>query len=174
MADKGIIITNMDGGLSIACRDGVAPDEGSNARVIQRSIQTQCQIPSPLGTPTRAAVTTVDGDDISAFPAEVLANAVDCTDKTGLVLYGVFHGGSTASTVETALVGYDSEASVICLSSSETLQDGDFLLTYNGGAESITKACIFDDVPGLSKASLAIRYLTLDIATSVDLWLFAI
>lgn len=176
MADKGTTILDVAGGLSIATRDCTALDESSATRVVQRCVHCQGQVPSPIGSPSRAAIAAVDGSDLSNMPASFTSSLIDCTDKTSIVVFGRFNGGSASSSADIFAVWFDNEvvpAPIGVSMSDESLYEGTFLLTWAGGTQSATKKISFD-VVGAAKVGIAVTSLNLDSATSLDLWFFAI
>lgn len=107
MAEKGLLMTDLAGGSSIACHDAQELDGDSNARVIQRIDLTRGNLGNLFGTPTRSGVTVADGVDLDNLPTDLLNNLIPINDGSSLSI--VAEIGDTNGTIYITPIVFDGD-----------------------------------------------------------------
>lgn len=176
MAEKGILLTDQAGGISIATRDAYELDGDSNPRVIQRVDMVKGRLPSPMGAAIRVEATAADPTDIPNFPAELTSNLIECGDKSTLVVHAefasIYNFGS--QNVDINPVMYDGEVTpgVIGPMEIQTITEQQTSPTRNTDGTSVMGRLITWDLAGAAKIGIHLK--AVNVTTNVSVWAWVI
>jgi len=120
MAEKGIIVDDADSGESVACRDAIQQDDGSNNRIIQLVDKAARPIVYQRNTPLRTGVTAPDDFDIDPLSSGIVSNLLDVSDAESCVFWAVVTVGTSVYDtmgihITPIIVSEDSTPVAVCL-----------------------------------------------------------
>lgn len=160
MAEKSIMIYESDDGKRIAIRDGHETDESANARYIERVDFASGKFPTPIGTATRASVSSVDGVDLTSLPVGLTGNLLTVGDKS-ILCVGVEQLTSGGSATITPIL-FDNEASpgVVGILTSKTALQSTYNFRRGSGSGLYVLTVLVWDLIGAYKVGLHISAIT--------------
>jgi hypothetical protein len=115
MVEKGVIVQDADSGESVACRDAVQVDDGSNSRIIQlvdnSSRKNSISMASPLRT-----VTSSDSLDLSSISTDITDNLITIGDASSVIAALTYEDNGTDQGIYvTPIIFEESSLTVIAL-----------------------------------------------------------
>lgn len=177
MAEKGILITPQPGGVSVAARDAIEPDDNTNARIIQQYdySNTPIALEYPTTGAARNGIVSSDSFNLDNVPADMTDNLIDCRDCTKLVVNPRFHGGTEDSMVLVVPMLFDESDNLISWLTEKEVSAGGSYLTSNfaRAGVGIGYSRVWTLV-GTAKVGLFAGSVDLYGATGIDLWGFAV
>lgn len=184
MTEKGLLIANQTGShsTSIACRDAYELDESSNARLIQRvnyDIMPCKKMPSPMGTQIRTGVAAPDSLDLSAMPADLTNNIIDCGDATYIVIWVEFAANGdqeitldplifdTTGNTNTDVLGTLEQVYSYCYTGSEPSRNTD-------GTQQLGLTCSYVKTNGAKRVGIHVDPVYFNVVSTANIWAYVL
>ena len=176
MAEKGSLIEDQTGGVSLAMRDALEQDDLSNARILPRMSLVPSTKPLPEASAIRSGVTAVDPPTLAALPAEITNNLLTCGDHTKLIVYLDFVGTCNGNEdIKVQVLLFDNEVTPGYIGFGEYVRAETELenKTLTDGTKVRTPYYEFD-LTGAPKIGLYISSVDLQSCTHADVFAYLI